>query len=322
MRLRIDEQQAHQMLLIGQAGLCVVFAVAVPLLNFNLMLVGAALVGLVAYSGLYVAYRAGWAWSRPAAVVITTLIVTTSIALDPVSRATFSPVFFVPLVFALIFVGPLGTLMTGAGMLILMALLVPMPNPYLEPLRVLVLLTSTAGLALARAVIDTMRAQAEQALREAEQARAAAEAEAATATAQAAELRARDEEQRHLLAVVADLEVAAITLHEGVLLAPLVGAFDTRRMRRVADRLLASVSGQRIKLLIIDLAGLSLIDTQVIHGLANLRSAIRLLGCDVVVTGISAQTAIEITREGVVLTDMMTARSPQEALALHRSVMV
>lgn len=322
MRLRIDEQQAHQMLLIGQAGLCVVFAVAVPLLNFNLMLVGAALVGLVAYSGLYIAYRAGWTWSRPAAVLITTSIVAASIALDPLARAAFTPVFFVPLVFALIFVGPLGTLMTGIGMLVLTALLIPMPNPYVEPLRVVVLLTITAGMALARAVIDTMRAQTEQALHEAEQARAAAEAEAATATAQAAELRARDEEQRHLLAVVADLEVAAITLHEGVLLAPLVGAFDTRRIQRVSDRLLASVSDQRIKLLIIDLAGLSLIDTQVICGLANLRSAIRLLGCEVVVTGISAQTAIEITRAGMLMTDMTTARSPQEALALHRSVMV
>lgn len=316
MRLRIDERQANEVLLLLQAGLCVIAAIAVPILHLGTLILVVALIGLAGYTGLWLAYRRGWIWARYAAVIMTTALVVLAISLDPDARAAFSPIFFLPLVFALIFLGPWGTLLTGITLLAITAITVPPPSPYFAPLHLAVILTCIAGMALARAVHDTMRLRTEEAAAEARAALELAETRAELATAQANELADRAEQQRHLLGLVADLETPAVALQDGVLLAPVIGALDSRRAASIGQRLLKSVSEQRAQLLIIDLAGISMMDTQVARSLVTIVSSIRLLGCQVVITSISAQDAMTMTQIGVAL-DVTTARSPQEALNRH-----
>jgi len=49
----------------------------------------------------------------------------------------------------------------------------------------------------------------------------------------------------------------------------------------------------------------------------NTTQAIRLLGCEVTLSGISAAVAITLIHLGVNLDGIATARSPQEALVQH-----
>jgi rsbT co-antagonist protein RsbR len=51
----------------------------------------------------------------------------------------------------------------------------------------------------------------------------------------------------------------------------------------------------------------------------NTTQAIRLLGCEVTLSGISAAVAITLIHLGVNLEGIATARSPQEALMQHLS---
>lgn len=139
-----------------------------------------------------------------------------------------------------------------------------------------------------------------------------AETQASDLAAQAEVLRQTEQQLQNL---VATLETPTVALTEGVLLAPLVGALDSRRARLLTERLLHDVAGQRVRLLVLDVAGVALIDTGVAHALTGIVQAVRLLGCQVVVTGIAPGVAITLTSLGVSLSGIQTARSPQEVLA-------
>ena len=135
-----------------------------------------------------------------------------------------------------------------------------------------------------------------------------------SAKLQALALRAQNREQQRLLDLVDTLETPAIALAEGVLLAPVVGALDARRAQTLTSRLLQDVSAQRVRQVVLDIAGVSAVDTQTAQALLHTTQALRLLGCEVIITGISAQVARTLTHMDVPLAGVAIARSPQEAL--------
>jgi rsbT co-antagonist protein RsbR len=175
-----------------------------------------------------------------------------------------------------------------------------------------VLLIGTALLSYmgARATEAALRAADTNAGR-AEAAQLRAEAQARDLEAHAVALSAAEERLRDL---VTTLETPAVALADGVLLAPIVGAIDSRRAQVLTERLLASIAGQRVRLLILDLAGVAMVDTAVTATLLQIAQAVRLLGCKVVLTGIAPAVAVTITSLGAGLEGIETARSPQEVL--------
>jgi rsbT co-antagonist protein RsbR len=110
---------------------------------------------------------------------------------------------------------------------------------------------------------------------------------------------------------------AAIPLAEGVLFAPIVRHLDAQRTELLTSRLLAEASAQRARLVILDIAGVTTIDTAVAHGLLNTAKALRLLGCAITLSRISAEVALTLVSLGVGIEGEDTARSPPEALASY-----
>jgi rsbT co-antagonist protein RsbR len=131
-------------------------------------------------------------------------------------------------------------------------------------------------------------------------------------------LQLKNKEQEQLLALVSALEIPIVTLADGVIFAPIVGSLDSRRAKELTTRLLQATSRQRARLVIIDIAGMTIIDTMVAKSLVDASRAVRLLGCDVTITGISATVASTLIQLGVRLEGVEVARSPQEALAQYR----
>ncbi|WP_448543666.1 STAS domain-containing protein [Roseiflexus sp.] len=171
---------------------------------------------------------------------------------------------------------------------------------------------------VARAVLNTKVQEAEEARQRAETAQAHIKAQADALEAANAAQQAQLEEQRRLLDLVATLETPAITLSEGVLFAPVVGHLDSRRSAALTARLLEAAHRQRANHVIIDIAGVSMVDSMVAQTLIQTAHALRLLGCRVTLSGISSDVALTLTRQDIALSDIATVRSPQEAMRLRQ----
>lgn len=175
--------------------------------------------------------------------------------------------------------------------------------------------------------------EAEASNEEATHARYQAEAAAQQALQQAALLSEQtmvlEQQKQALLAIeqqlrdlVATLETPTVALSNGILLAPIVGAVDSRRAQGLMKRLLQAVQEQRTRTVVVDITGVSTVDTQVAEALVHTAQALRLLGCSVILTGVTPHVAQSLVYLGIELGYIRTARSPQEILAQNLPVSV
>lgn len=125
--------------------------------------------------------------------------------------------------------------------------------------------------------------------------------------------------ERDLRILVEELETPVVELAEGLLLAPLVGTIDTHRADNITRRLLHEAHDRRTRTIIVDITGVAAVDTRVAHALLSMAQALRLLGCSVVLTGVSAAVATTITTLGIDLGGLETASSPREVLARYQA---
>ena len=314
MIVAITQRQAGLAVIGLQTVMCFVVGVIATIISPNQVMALGASVGLVIYGALLWTYWKDFKWASAATIIFTTILTGIIITNDPSANVQVSPAFFVPPIIALILAGPYLVMFSGLGILAIVIALIPDSNPYVPTVRFLIILVALFGMIVARIVLDTMRLKAEDLAEKAIKSQEIAEANAQESERRAEQLSRQNEEQQLLLGLVAELETPAIGLAEGVLLAPIVGTIDTARTQRLTSRLLNSIAEQRARMLIIDLAGVSFVDTQVAQSLLKLANAVRLLGCQVVLTGISSKVAMTLTSLGVNLTEIGVAQSPQDAL--------
>lgn len=220
----------------------------------------------------------------------------------------------VPPVLAQVLAGPVWVIGSAVMTIVILAVRAGFGGVYVDPVTLVVYAMIVGGMIVARLVTDTAQGEAEAQAAQAEAARAESEARADEVAQKAAELERQNDEQRRLIDLVATLETPAVALAEGVLLAPVVGHLDSRRAEKLIDRLLHEVADSRAHLVVLDIAGVAMVDTQVAHALLRAVQAVRLLGCEVTITGISASVATTITALGINMAEVRTARTPQEVL--------
>lgn len=283
--------------------------------NQNSILVNALTVLLL--GGLWFAYWRGWEYARYIVVVLTTLTTGLGLTEPFVSREQTFAVLVAP-VLALILGGPwwvFASTMTIVICLAARSLIAGVSSgPYTQAPAIILLAMVTGGMVLSRLIADAAQRTAEANGRRAEAALAQSKAQAAELSHKADELAEQIEQQRRLLDLVATLETPVVALAQGVLLAPVVGHLDSRRAEDLTQRLLEQVSAARARMVVLDIAGVPTVDTSVAQALLRAIQAVRLLGCDVTVTGISASIAATMTQLGISMSGVRTARTPQEAL--------
>ena len=277
------------------------------------VIVGTATAILI--TSLTAAYWRGWLYARHILVILVTLATNLSLQ-EPYLTGQISLATLVPPVLALLLTEPRWVAVTIATGVAIMLARAGLQSIYLEPIGLTIQILIYGGLLLSRLATDSAQHLERLNLRLLE-ANARIEQKSAANAQQAAELEQRSQEQQHLLDVIQSLETPTIMLAEGVLLAPVVGNLDSRRVHILTDRLLMSVSFQRARLVVLDIAGVTLVDGAVAEGLIQTVQAVRLLGCDVAITGISPAVALALTQQGVELSGVLTATSPQDALRQH-----
>lgn len=107
------------------------------------------------------------------------------------------------------------------------------------------------------------------------------------------------EEQRLLLQTIQDLTAPAVPIWEGALLVPLVGHIDSQRANKIAEDLLQHVHASQAIYVILDMSGMTFIDTTVAQHLISTAQSIRLLGAIPVMVGIKPDVAETIIHLGV-----------------------
>ncbi|MEL6186784.1 MAG: protoglobin domain-containing protein [Myxococcota bacterium] len=99
--------------------------------------------------------------------------------------------------------------------------------------------------------------------------------------------------------LLTELPTPVLTLKEGLLLLPIVGALDAARTQRLTEELLEGVKGQRARVVVVDVTGVTELDTMVANNLVQAIRAAALMGAESVVTGVSTQVARTLVRLGV-----------------------
>jgi anti-anti-sigma regulatory factor len=291
------------------------FAGAMLSLIFN-----AGAIALLA--GILVAHVRGWRWSRQATVFSALALVIIAAGTAPMDQLFFTAL-FIPMVVAAALLAPAWTLIVFGLTLLGIVVSVGIAQgsisaatlgPTFGFTNLLLETLTAAGVAVAGVIArESQRAAEANADRLAEE-KSRAERQARELSEANEQMNTRLDQQRELLDLIAALETTAVPLAEGVLLAPIVGHIDTRRAQALTSRLLDVAGEQHARLVVLDISGVPLIDTAVAKALLNTAHALRLLGCQVTLSGISANVAMTLVQLGVGMDGITTVRSPREAL--------
>jgi rsbT co-antagonist protein RsbR len=95
-----------------------------------------------------------------------------------------------------------------------------------------------------------------------------------------------------------------------------VGSIDQRRAGMIIETLLEGVAHRGAEMVIIDITGVATVDTFIADALIRAARAVRLLGAQVVLTGISPEVAQTLVSLGADLSIFTTRATLQDGIAL------
>jgi rsbT co-antagonist protein RsbR len=122
----------------------------------------------------------------------------------------------------------------------------------------------------------------------------------------------REIEQNRTLA---ELSTPLLRISDSTLVMPLIGVLDSQRILLMINTLLEGVSNSRAQNVIIDITGVPVVDTQVANTLVQAAQSVRLLGAQVVLSGIRPEVAQILVSLGIDLATIPTKASLQSAIA-------
>ncbi|MGI6450563.1 MAG: STAS domain-containing protein [Desulfitobacteriia bacterium] len=105
---------------------------------------------------------------------------------------------------------------------------------------------------------------------------------------------------------IRELSTPVLQYREGSLILPIIGVLDTHRARQLTEQLLNSIRANRAKVVVMDITGVPTVDSKVANHLVQTVEASRLLGANVVVTGVSPQIAQTLVTIGIDLSRLNT----------------
>jgi PAS domain S-box-containing protein len=116
-------------------------------------------------------------------------------------------------------------------------------------------------------------------------------------------------------AALRELSTPIIPIGEGVVAMPLIGNIDSMRAQLVIETLLEGVAETRARTAILDITGVPVVDTQVANALLRAAQAVKLLGAQVIITGIRPEVAQTLVGLGLDLSGIKTLSTLQSGIA-------
>jgi rsbT co-antagonist protein RsbR len=123
-----------------------------------------------------------------------------------------------------------------------------------------------------------------------------------------------EKSRAEIAALVAELSTPILRVWESVLMMPLVGTIDHARAADIMGRLLSTVVAERARFTVLDVTGVTNIDTGTADQFVRIIRAVELLGATGVIAGVQPSVSLAITALGVDLSGIKTFRNARDAL--------
>ncbi len=108
---------------------------------------------------------------------------------------------------------------------------------------------------------------------------------------------------------ILDISTPVVQVWEGIILAPIIGTLDSQRTQQLTEKILNGIVDTRSTVALIDITGVPAVDTQTARHLIESITAVRLLGADVILTGIRPAIAQTLVHLGIDLSGVTTRSS-------------
>jgi len=110
--------------------------------------------------------------------------------------------------------------------------------------------------------------------------------------------------------------VPVVQVWEGIVLVPIIGTLNSERTQQLMERLLNRVTETNSPIALLDITGVPAIDTQTAQHLIETISAVRLLGAEVILTGVRPVIAQTLVHLGINLSNVITRSSLSAGLRM------
>jgi len=135
------------------------------------------------------------------------------------------------------------------------------------------------------------------------------------------ELKQDEEEIRRQAETIHELSTPVLEISTGLLIVPLIGPINAQRATDLTEQLLHGVRRTRAKTVVVDVTGVPRVDSFVANHLIKTAEACRLMGAQVILTGISTAIAETLTEVGVEMTGVTTAGDLRSGIDLAQRLL-
>lgn len=127
-------------------------------------------------------------------------------------------------------------------------------------------------------------------------------------------LSAREEVIMQQSEEIMEISVPVIQVWEGIIAAPIIGTLDTARTQLLMEKLLEGVVETKTRVVLLDITGVPSIDTATAQHIIDTINAVKLLGSEVVITGVSPAIAQTLVHLGIDLSGITTRSALAQGL--------
>lgn len=124
------------------------------------------------------------------------------------------------------------------------------------------------------------------------------------------------EELRTSQDTIQRLSAPVVPILPHVIVAPVIGNLNHERAQLLMENVLSSIKEQRIRIIILDITGVPIVDTQVAHTIAKTARAAQIMGARTILVGIRPEVAQVLVSLDADFKDMKVFADLQQAIAL------
>jgi rsbT co-antagonist protein RsbR len=110
------------------------------------------------------------------------------------------------------------------------------------------------------------------------------------------------------------LSTPLVDVWEGTIMIPLIGILDSARAKQLTEAVLEQISKTKTDVIVMDISGIAAIDTKAASHILRTMQAAKLMGTEIIMTGIRPDVATTLVTLGIDLSNVVTCSTMREGL--------